>query len=317
MTVLPFDISKRGPVLIAGAGGGFDFLCGLPIALELEREGCEVHFANYSFTNLSDVENAVWRNNKLLEITADSSLLQGDYFPEQLLARWYREFKNKELTVWCIGRGGVVPTRASYEWLVETTGAQTVICIDGGVDGIFRGDEWDLGTPSMDSISVMATSLCGAPNRIYACTAFGTEGAEGKVSHAQALNRMADAICTDSMLGVGIILKSNPEGAEFLSAVETMYSWIPPLRRGIIVSSMVAAIRGAYGRTVVHEKTRDRPPWISPLTAMVWYFDADAIARMKLFFDDSVDSTEVLDVAKALDRAREEAGIKEHEPIPI
>ena len=54
MTMLPLDLQKNETVLIAGAGGGFDFLCGLPIALELEALGHSVHFANYSFTNLTN-----------------------------------------------------------------------------------------------------------------------------------------------------------------------------------------------------------------------------------------------------------------------
>jgi len=315
--MLPFDLQENETVLIAGAGGGFDFLCGLPIALELEALGHSVHFANYSFTNLSQVENGVWRSDHLLEVTADSRLTEGDYFPEQLLARWYRESKSQDIKIWCIGRGGVVPTKASYQWMVEATGATTVICIDGGVDGIFRGDEWDMGTPSMDAISVISTSLCGAPRRIYACTAFGTEGAEGKVSHAQALNRMAEAIRMDAMLGVSMVLKRDAAGREFLAAVDQIYDWLPPLRRSIIVGSLVAGIRGAYGRTVVHEKTRDRPPWISPLTTLVWFFDADAIAQMKLYYADSLSSQGVRDVAAALDRAREVAGVKDYETIPI
>ena len=89
MQVLPLDLPSGG-VLVAGAGGGFDFLCGLPIVLELERRGQDVHIANYSFTRLSEVRGGAWHGEHLLEITADAHLAQGDYFPEQLLARWYR-----------------------------------------------------------------------------------------------------------------------------------------------------------------------------------------------------------------------------------
>jgi len=313
---VPLELPPGG-VLVAGAGGGFDFLCGLPIVLELERRGHEVQIANYSFTCLPQVRGGTWHGENLLQVTADAQLQQGDYFPEQLLARWYRERKAIEKPVWCLAQTGVVPTTGSYNYLIDRLGIQTVICIDGGVDGIFRGDEWDLATPSMDSISVMATSLCRASQRIYACTAFGTEGAEGKVSHAQALARMADLVRADAMLGVGTTIRKSQVGREFLDAVETIFGWVPPLRRSIVVGTLQAAAQGAFGPTVVHEKTRQRPPWVSPLTSLIWYFEADAVARMKLFYESSLGSTTVEEVVNAVEQARGRAGIKPYESIPI
>jgi hypothetical protein len=316
MQVLPLNLPPGG-VLVAGAGGGFDFLCGLPIVLELERRGHDVHIANYSFTRLPYVRGGTWHGEHLLEITADARLAQGDYFPEQLLARWYRERKTIEKPVWCLAQTGVVPTSRSYDYLVDRLGIQTVICIDGGVDGLFRGDEWDLATPSMDSISVMATSLCQARQKIYACTAFGTEGSEGKVSHAQALARIADLVRADAMLGVGTTIRKSEAGRDFLDAVETIFHWLPPLRRSIVVGTLQAAVLGAYGPTVVHEKTRQQPPWVSPLTALIWYFEADAVARLKLFYESSLRSTTVHEVADAIEQARNQTSIQPYQPIPI
>jgi len=216
-----------------------------------------------------------------------------------------------------LAQAGVVPTTRSYDYLVERLGIQTVICIDGGVDGLFRGDEFDLATPSMDSISVIAASLCRAVRRIYACTAFGTEGAEGKVSHAQALARMADLVRAGALLGVGTTLRTSDVGREFLDAVETIFRWSLPLRRSIVVGTLQAAIQGAYGPTVVHEKTRDRPPWVSPLTSLIWYFEADAVARMKLFYEAALASLTVADVADAIEQCRRQTSIQPYEAIPI
>jgi hypothetical protein len=313
---VPLDLPPGG-VLVAGAGGGFDFLCGLPIILELEQHGHDVQIANYSFTRLPQVRGGTWHGERLLQITADARLAQGDYFPEQLLSRWYRERKAIEKPVWCLAQTGVVPTTCSYDYLVDRLGIQTVICIDGGVDGIFRGDEWDLATPSMDSISVMATSLCRARQRIYACTAFGTEGSEGQVSHAQALARMADLVRADAMLGVGTTIRKSNVGRDFLDAVETIFGWSPPLKRSIVVGTLQAAALGAYGPTVVHKKTRHRPPWVSPLTSLIWYFEADAVARMKLFYEPSLSSTTVEEMANAVEQVRRQTGVKPYESIPI
>jgi len=38
-------------ILIAGAGGGFDIFCGLPLYFALTAQGKEVYLANLSFTN--------------------------------------------------------------------------------------------------------------------------------------------------------------------------------------------------------------------------------------------------------------------------
>jgi hypothetical protein len=317
MSSFPILLPKGSRVLIAGAGGGFDFLCGLPIVLELEAQGHTVHIANYSFTNLKAVVDGKWHSDFLLEISAHSRLGMGDYFPELLLAKWYLESRGTERSIWCFAQAGVQPTLESYNLLVEKLGIDVVICIDGGVDGIFRGDEFDLGTPSMDSISVLATSLCAAKSRIYACTAFGTEGAEGQVSHAQALNRMAELTAQDAFLGVGTIRKNTECGPEFLDAVTSIFSGLNPVRRSIIVSTMVASMQGIYGKTVVHEKTHLSPPWISPLTSLIWYFEADSVARMKLFYEDATRSMTVADMAAAIEKAREMRRVQPHESIPI
>ena len=40
-------------ILIAGAGGGFDIFCGLPLFFALEQAGKKVTLANYSFSRFS------------------------------------------------------------------------------------------------------------------------------------------------------------------------------------------------------------------------------------------------------------------------
>ena len=169
----------------------------------------------------------------------------------------------------------------------------------------------------MDSVSVIATHLSGAPQRIYATTAFGVEGAEGTVSHGQALQRMAELLAADAGLGVGQVLKHTEIGAAFLDAVSFIFGRMDPLQRSVIVSAMVAAMKGAFGRTSVHPKTQERPPWLSPLTSLFWYFDADAVAKQKLFYDAALDAPTLWDVSTAINEARERTGVKPFEPIPI
>ena len=128
---------------------------------------------------------------------------------------------------------------------------------------------------------------------------------------------MADLVRADALLGVGTTIRKSEVGRDFLDAVETIFCWLPPLRRSIVVGTLQAAMLGAYGPTVVHEKTRQQPPWVSPLTSLIWYFEADAVARLKLFYESSLGSTTVEDVADAVDQARRRSGVKPYESIPI
>jgi hypothetical protein len=315
MTVVPFELPAGSSVLVVGAGGGFDFLCGLPVALELEAAGHPTYIASYSFTHLEAVKDAVWRTPDLLEVSA-SATSDEDYFPEQRLAAWYA-VRKLDRPIWCLGRGAVAETREALDWIVRQHGVETIICVDGGVDGIFRGDEADLGTPSMDSVTVLASHTCSAARRLYACTAFGVEGAEGTVSHAQALERMAELTAQGAFRGVGAVLPTDPVGLEFVEAAKYIFAHTPPLRRSIVISSILAALQGAHGRTVVNEKTRERPPWISLLTLLFWYFDADAVAKLKLFYQDALHAKTLGEVGEAIERARIAAGVKPFERIPI
>lgn len=316
MSLVPFQLPDRCSVLVTGAGGGYDFVCGLPIALELESRGHSVHLANYSFTNLSAVQGAIWHSEHLLEVGPDASSTEA-YFPEQLLADYYRKVRGQERSVWCFGRHGVVPTRDSYRYLVQRLGIHAVICVDGGVDGIFRGDETDLGTPSMDTISVMAAHLSGAPMRVYVATAFGVEGAEGTVSHAQALHRMADLMRQNAAIGAGLLHPGEVAGTEFLDAQAFINRRLGEGRQSTMVASLAASIRGAYGRTPENHKTMQSPPWLSPLTALYWYFQADAVARLKLCYDDILETRTVAEVADAFEAIRSAKGALPYESIPI
>jgi hypothetical protein len=316
MHLVPFDLASGCNVLLVGAGGGFDFVCGLPVAFELEARGHAVHLANYSFSNLSAAERVTVWSPHMIEVTADT-MGNDDYFPERDVAAWYLERRGQRRSIWCLAKRGLSETLQSYRTLVEQLRIDAVLCVDGGVDGLFRGDETDLGTPSMDTVSVFATHLCGAAERIYASVGFGTEGAEGTVAHAQALERMAELVACDAARGVGLIRRNAPTGRDFLDAVDFVFSRMPPLRRSIMVSSLVAAVQGRFGHQVVHPKTEERRPWLSPLTALIWYFDADAVARAKPYYQEALTSQSIEDMAQLIENTRQRLGVRPYERIPI
>ena len=50
---------------------------------------------------------------------------------------------------------------------------------------------------------------------------------------------------------------------------------------------------------------------------MLWYFEAEPVARLKLFHDAVLDSKTVAEVADAIEAARARAGVRPYEAIPI
>src|SRR5207247_5346603 len=64
-------IEESQNILLAGAGGGFDIFCGLPLYFGLRSGGKQVHLANLSFSDLY-YASGTRPAPGLLEVTADS-----------------------------------------------------------------------------------------------------------------------------------------------------------------------------------------------------------------------------------------------------
>src|SRR5580765_5001223 len=99
------ELEKARTVLIAGAGGGFDVFCGLPLYFALKQAGKTVHLANLSSGALAfcDAENpapALWR------ITPKTSATK--YFPEMHLSRWLTD-RYGETPIYSIEPSGARP----------------------------------------------------------------------------------------------------------------------------------------------------------------------------------------------------------------
>ena len=118
--MLPEQVLKllkpQSRILIGGAGGGYDVVCGLPLFQALEAAGHEAHLASFSSTPLNDIGKAVRHTETLWEVTAKSA--RPSYFPEGWLARWFYERQGRDLSVWCFGASGVGPyhTATSIWW---------------------------------------------------------------------------------------------------------------------------------------------------------------------------------------------------------
>ncbi|HEX8551204.1 MAG TPA: DUF1152 domain-containing protein [Abditibacteriaceae bacterium] len=309
---LQAELQEARTILIAGTGGGFDFLCGLPLVMALEAQGFSVHIANLSFTPLQTVCEARWLSDSLLEV--DAASFGPDYFPEGWLAKWFAA-RREPRSIFCFQATGVIPYQKNYELLLEKLQIDTVILIDGGVDSLLRGDEHSLGTPLWDALSIAAVNNLVGPRKILTTTAFGAERWD-KISHSQALERIADLTRRDALYGVSTLVRSTLEGAAFVDAAHYIFEH-QKTRPSIVVSSMLSALNGQFGELSVNAYTETTPLWISPLMCLYWFFDLSEVARQKKFLS-QLQNTQTL--TEAADRLHQWTGQQPASPwqnIPI
>lgn len=169
----------------------------------------------------------------------------------------------------------------------------------------------------MDAVSVIATHRSNAKEKYYVCTAFGIEGSESGVSHAQVLQRMADLTRKNAFLGVSALSASSEVGQDFLSAAQYIFRKMKPSEKSTIVSSIYEAICGGFGFTAVNAKTQERKVWISPLTSLYWFFTAKEVAEMKLFYNQVLSAQTVVEVNAAIEAIRSKMSVLPHETIPL
>jgi hypothetical protein len=312
---IPINFKSKSNILIAGAGGGFDFLCGLPLAHELKAQGHNIIFSNYSFTDLESV-NCEKAAAELYEITSASSLTNGTYFPEGLFAKWYRSECKEEISVYCYRNIGVLPLINCFNIIQDLHEIDAVIVIDGGVDGIFRGDEYDLGTPTMDSISMIAANESGIKEKFYVMTAFGSEGVGQEISHAEVLQRISELTKNNAYYGVTALLKNDDAAHSLINASRSIFNKMPEYQHSNIVCSILKALDGEFGFCAVNAKTELNPIWVSPLTSMYWFFDLDKTAKMKLYYEAALKTSAVHELSEIINAQRKNS-VKIKMGIPI
>jgi len=288
-------------VLIAGAGGGFDVFCGLPIYFTLRQRGINVHLANYSFSLLAGLKDGLQLSDGLVGITHE---LKGwlPYFPEHYLARWFYE------------KTGVRPLLESYQRLIEHLAIDAILLVDGGVDSLMRGDGSAVGTLMEDSVSLCAVNeLKQVPVRLSACIGF---GAEQDLAHEQAFENIARLTELDAFLGSCSLTKQMEAYQLYEDAVmfvQNMNGQDP----SVINSSIVSATQGHFGDYHMTEKTHGSRLWISPLMHIYWFFDMRTVAKRNLLLDELRWTDSYNDVVRSAFRWLATRPKRRHTQIPL
>jgi len=299
-------------VLVAGAGGGYDVVCGVPLIIGLAKRGINVYVASLSSTPINDIDGGVVHRPELVEATATST--RPSYFPEGWLSRWLTDRLGRDVSVYCFGATGVGPLHASYQYLIEKMAIDAVIAVDGGVDSLLRGGEYSLGSPLEDALTLAALSLIDGPDRILAAVGFGAERLD-RISHAQVLARIADLQGAGAWLGAEALTGTAADDMQ--AAGKYILSNQQGMHNSVVVGSVLASLMGKFGDHAVTPHSVNTPPWVSPLMSLFWYFDLAEVARQNLYLSRLLNTSTFGEVAEALGgfvRTRPKRGWEE---IPI
>jgi len=265
-------------LLIAGMGGGFDVFCGLPIYFELKKHGINTHLANFSFSDIENLDFGIRLTKSLVGVTSKQERVY-PYFPELHLANWFKEKRNEDTAVWCFHKTGAAPLTENYEILAKHLSLDGILLVDGGVDSLVRGDEAELGTAIEDLTSLYAVNqLTKIPVRLLACIGF---GAEQNLTHAHILENISSLTAAGGFLGACSLTPQMDSYQTYDDAVTYVQSneFQDP---SVINSSIVSAVRGHYGDYHLTEKTKRSKLWISPLMSLYWFFDFDEVVKQNM-----------------------------------
>ena len=309
---LATELADSRRILLSGAGGGFDIYSGLPLYFMLKAAGKEVFLGNLSFAHLPRAKH-YWLSSECAMINADLEEY-GTYCPEYQLARWFREERNEEVTIYSFPQTGVAPLTSAYCELVKKLELDAIVLVDGGTDSLMRGDEIGLGTPQEDIASIAAVAESGVEKSYLAAIGFGIDTFHG-VCHAQFLEAVADLTQSGHFLGVSTVLPSTEGSAEFFSAVD--YANVrTPRRESIVQNSLYSAIKGNFGDQHRTQRTVGSKLWINPIMPIYWAFELDGVVQRNLYIDQLSQTETMYDITTVIKRFRGQCGSRGRDNIP-
>lgn len=291
------ELEKANTVLIAGAGGGFDVFCGLPLYFWLKQAGKTVHLANLSFTNF-EFSNAERPAPHLVRVAADTGG-SAMYFPEVHLASWLSD-RFGETSIFAIDRSGAKPVAEAYEWLVQSLSPDALVLVDGGTDILMRGDEAGLGTPQEDVASLNAgNAVRGVAQKYVVCVGFGIDAFHG-VCHAHFLENAAALIATEGHVGTWSLMYEMEEFRLYREACEFVMARMPR-HPSIVNTSIISAAIGRFGDQHATKRTDGSELFINPLMALYWAFRLEHVARRNLYLDKIADTGTYQELSLAIE----------------
>ncbi len=275
-------LKESRSILLAGAGGGFDIYCGIPLYFNLKQQGKKVILANLSFTWLTETTS-----EKVFPFCykirgGDSDLSGRNYFPERYLKLWLG-LQGENVDIYGFEKTGVQPLKEAYQYLIEQHDIDTVILVDGGTDSLMFGDEDGLGTPQEDICSMAAVYQSGIEKQYLLSVGFGIDHFHG-VSHFRFLENVAEIAKEGGYLGMFQITKEMEEAEKYMEAVKFANEKMIG-KESIVSNSIVSALEGEYGDHHRISRTNGSELWINPLMTIYWCFELRQVISKIKYYD--------------------------------
>lgn len=311
---LPFwdKLSDAQTILLAGAGGGYDVFCALPLFRRLKDAGKTVHLANLSFSDLGGATGK-WITPHLLRVDGDSTGNE-NYFPELHLARFLRG-RGEETPIYCLEVTGVTPTRTAYEALTQDLKPDALVLVDGGTDSLMRGDEPGVGTPVEDMASILATRDLKIEHKMLACLGFGIDAFHG-VCHAYFLEAVAQLTAMGAHLGTWSVMNQTVESNFYRDASQHVFRKMSR-HPSIVSSSILSAIEGKFGDYHTNPRTRDSELFINPLMGLYWTFELEYVAGRVLYPAFIEETTNARELMMIIEQFRNDTLHKPFKVLPM
>lgn len=303
-------------VLIAGCGGGYDVLSGLPLYFNFKKQGKVVHLANLSFTPLHQLTNKFYctncvKVNSQLKLTNKSP----SYFPEYHLSKWFKEKWQEEVPIYSFYREiGVKELTAAYEKIVAEHKIDTIVLVDGGTDSVTFGDEKFMGTPAEDHCSMAAVhGVTNVTVKILACLGFGVDAFHG-VSHGLFLENTAKLEQTDGYLGCFSLSKSTTECQLYIEAYQAVAAH---MQDSIVCTSIISAIQGHFGDHQVTTRTTGSKLFINPLMSLYWTYSLDKVMQQIPYTPKLANTKSMNEVVAVIAEYHSKQKHREHIELPM
>lgn len=275
-------LSSAKSVLVAGIGGGYDFMSGLPIVFHLMEQGKNVYLANLSFSGTAFGPGSTKVTPQCIQVAPDSPSIS-DYFPERYYTEWHERQFGSRVHMYAFPLVGAKKLATAYQHIVDTHAIDAIVAVDGGTDSIMFGDEEELGTPVEDHSSIAALMQVNkVPVKLLVCLGFGVDKFHG-VSHSLFLENVAAIERDGGYLGTFSVSQHTREGKMYMDAYEHVANKMQP---SIVCSSIIGAMEGKFGDFHRTHRTRGSKLFINPLMSMYWTFDLATVAKHIHYLDD-------------------------------
>lgn len=276
------ELESSKNILIAGAGGGFDVYCGIPLYFNLIAQGKKVTIANFSFTWLNDTTAKKVFPYCYKISPGDSDLSGRNYFPEKYLKLWLG-MQGHLVDIYAFERIGVNPLKDAYKYLIKEHEIDTILLVDGGTDSLMFGDEDGLGTPQEDICSMAAVYKSGIKKQFLISVGFGIDHFHG-VSHYRFLENVAEIARDGGYLGMFQLTKEMIEAEKYVEAIKFTNDKMKGME-SIVSNSIVSALEGNYGNFHNTNRTNGSELWINPLMTIYWSFDLRKLMKKNKYYD--------------------------------